>query len=89
MQDKFKSHGAKAASKHDANTGAETSARIVRCPNCHGDSIFGPSNPNRPFCSARCKGLDFGAWADESFRMAAQIEPDEMAPPDHPDNRLQ
>jgi hypothetical protein len=80
MQDETKSRGANAPTHNDSHASAEASARIVRCPNCRGDSIYGPSNPYRPFCGARCKGLDFGAWADESFRMAAETEPDEMAP---------
>lgn len=45
--------------------------KIVRCPTCAGDSIFAPSNPWRPFCSERCRQIDLGAWASESFRMPA------------------
>jgi hypothetical protein len=26
-------------------------------------------NPHRPFCSERCKLLDLGQWADESYRI--------------------
>jgi endogenous inhibitor of DNA gyrase (YacG/DUF329 family) len=44
-------------------------ARVVRCPTCGGDSIYAVSNPFRPFCSARCKNHDFGAWASEAFRV--------------------
>lgn len=44
-------------------------ARTVRCPGCGGDSLYASANPFRPFCSARCKGLDLGAWANESFRV--------------------
>ena len=29
------------------------------------------SNPFRPFCSARCKGNDFGQWASETFRLGS------------------
>jgi len=86
MQDRPKSSGAKAPTHNDSNASADASVRIVRCPNCRGDSIYGPSNPYRPFCGARCKGMDFGAWADESFRVAAEMEPDEIAPTD---SRLQ
>lgn len=50
--------------------------RIVRCPACGGDSVYGPDNIFRPFCSARCKGTDLGAWASEEFRMAADAPPD-------------
>jgi endogenous inhibitor of DNA gyrase (YacG/DUF329 family) len=49
--------------------------KIVRCPQCGGDSVYAARNPYRPFCGERCKNLDLGAWASESFRVAA-------APPD-------
>jgi endogenous inhibitor of DNA gyrase (YacG/DUF329 family) len=45
-----------------------------------GDSLYDLSNPYRPFCSERCKNMDFGAWADEGFRVAADPEPDEPPP---------
>jgi len=45
--------------------------RLVRCPACGGDSVYASSNPFRPFCSERCKSVDFGAWASESYRVAA------------------
>lgn len=51
--------------------------KVVVCPACKGESIYGSSNPFRPFCSARCKGIDLGAWADESFRMPAEAPPDD------------
>lgn len=51
--------------------------RIVRCPTCGGDSIYAPSNAYRPFCSARCKGVDLGAWASEEFRMPAEAPSDD------------
>lgn len=49
--------------------------RIVACPTCKGDSVYAPSNPFRPFCSDRCKNVDFGAWATESYRLEAQPTP--------------
>lgn len=55
----------------------KTDERIVRCPACGGDSIYAPSNPYRPFCSARCKGIDLGAWANEEFRMLAEAPTDD------------
>ena len=54
--------------------------RIVSCPHCKGDSLYHISNPFRPFCCERCKNVDFGAWADEGFRVAANHEPDESDP---------
>jgi endogenous inhibitor of DNA gyrase (YacG/DUF329 family) len=44
-------------------------ARTVRCPACGSASVYAPSNPDRPFCSERCKQHDFGAWASESFKV--------------------
>ncbi len=56
--------------------------RIVRCPNCSGDSVYGPDNAYRPFCSAKCKGIDLGAWSSEEYRMAAKPDPDDPEAPD-------
>jgi endogenous inhibitor of DNA gyrase (YacG/DUF329 family) len=52
--------------------------RKVRCPACGGPSLFAPGNPYRPFCSERCKSLDFGAWASESFRVPGEAPPDDQ-----------
>ena len=43
----------------------------VRCPGCGEPALYAASNPYRPFCSARCKNHDFGAWASEAYRVAA------------------
>lgn len=65
-------------SSHDNRTPTPPSAgRIVACPSCKGDSVYAAGNPYRPFCSARCKNLDFGAWASESYRMESAPGPDE------------
>ena len=50
-------------------------ARIVTCPCCGGDSVYGPANAYRPFCSERCKQVDLGAWASEDLRMPAEAPP--------------
>ncbi|MCO5976901.1 DNA gyrase inhibitor YacG [Ideonella oryzae] len=54
----------------------------VTCPSCGERTVFGPTNPYRPFCSARCQGHDFGAWASENYRVAANggAEPSEETP---------
>ena len=52
--------------------------RVVRCPACGGDSVYAPSNPYRPFCSERCKNMDLGAWASESFRVPDETPPDDL-----------
>jgi endogenous inhibitor of DNA gyrase (YacG/DUF329 family) len=59
------------------NTPDNASVRIVRCPACAGDSVYALTNPFRPFCSQRCKNVDFGAWASESFRVASEAPPDD------------
>ena len=58
-------------------TSMDVKPRIVPCPGCGGDSVYAPSNPFRPFCSQRCKSMDFGAWASESFRVPTDAPPDE------------
>jgi endogenous inhibitor of DNA gyrase (YacG/DUF329 family) len=55
-----------------------TKARTVRCPQCGGDSVYGPENPYRPFCSERCRQIDLGAWASESFRVPDETPPDDL-----------
>ena len=52
--------------------------RQVRCPACTGLSLYSSSNPYRPFCSARCKGVDLGAWASEEFKLPDDTPPDEI-----------
>ncbi|MES2843287.1 MAG: DNA gyrase inhibitor YacG [Pseudomonadota bacterium] len=46
--------------------------KTVRCPGCGGPSIYAPSNAFRPFCCERCKNMDFGAWAMETFKLPEQ-----------------
>ncbi|MDE2416605.1 MAG: DNA gyrase inhibitor YacG [Burkholderiales bacterium] len=60
--------------------------KIVRCPACGGDSIFASSNLYRPFCCERCKNMDLGAWASESFRLPTETPPDDQP---YGDARLQ
>ena len=57
--------------------------RTVRCPGCAGPSVYAADNPYRPFCSERCKNLDFGAWASEAYRVGVKPEPqeDDSSPP--------
>ena len=51
--------------------------KVVICPTCRGDSIYNASNAFRPFCSERCKGIDLGAWASESFAVPAEAPQDD------------
>ncbi len=38
----------------------------LNCPAC-GKEVDYHGNEHRPFCSERCKLLDFGAWVDEQY----------------------
>ena len=51
--------------------------RTVPCPACGEDARYAANNPYRPFCSARCKGIDLGAWASEQFRMPTEAPPED------------
>ncbi len=54
---------------------------IVRCPQCGGDSVWSKDNAFRPFCCERCKLIDLGAWASESYRVPVQETNDPLEPP--------
>jgi uncharacterized protein len=56
-----------------------SAALTVNCPYCKTLTLYSQSNPYRPFCSERCKQLDFGAWANESFRVPVKnnLDPDD------------
>ncbi|MFN0315534.1 MAG: DNA gyrase inhibitor YacG [Burkholderiales bacterium] len=56
-------------------------ARTVACPNCGRPALFGPANAYRPFCSERCRLIDLGQWATESYRVPADQEPDPEGTP--------
>lgn len=64
--------------KSDKSMSTPPTSKIVQCPNCAGDSLFSNNNVYRPFCSERCKNMDFGAWASESFRMPADSPQDDQ-----------
>ena len=56
-------------------------APVRPCPRCGTPVEWGPHAPWRPFCSERCKLVDFGAWASESYRIAAVDAPDDDEKP--------
>ena len=61
----------------DSNQPQDFAPRKVCCPACAGTSLYSLQNPYRPFCSARCKGVDLGAWASEEFKLPDDTPPDE------------
>ena len=46
----------------------------VPCPRCRKLTPWA-GNPDRPFCSERCKMIDLGAWASEDYKVAAESGP--------------
>ena len=44
---------------------------VRKCPTC-GKPVEWEANPWRPFCSERCKLIDFGKWTSEEYRVAGQ-----------------
>lgn len=56
--------------------------RLVACPKCGKQALFSSENPFRPFCSERCKLIDFGHWASETYRVPAENETESPQEPD-------
>lgn len=44
----------------------------VPCPNCQKQVIMTNESPCRPFCSERCKAIDFGDWASENYTIPVE-----------------
>lgn len=53
----------------------ETAVPLVGCPQCGTLVAWSTANPWRPFCCARCKLIDLGAWAAESYRVPVAGDP--------------
>ena len=43
----------------------------VKCPICNTPTPY-EGNEYRPFCSERCKLLDFGGWVDEDYKLPVE-----------------
>lgn len=55
----------------------------IFCPICNKPGTWTPENPDRPFCSPRCKLIDLGEWASEERKIPGEpVNPEE----DHPDS---
>ena len=52
-------------------------ALTVDCPACHAEVRWSEDSPWRPFCSARCKGIDLGDWASNRFVIAGDESADQ------------
>jgi hypothetical protein len=50
-----------------------TRTPTVTCPTCRAPVPWTDASPWRPFCSARCKGIDLGDWASDRFVIAGEL----------------
>ncbi len=48
----------------------------IKCPICKKVTTW-EENPNRPFCSERCKLIDLGKWADAEYRIEGREKEEE------------
>lgn len=56
----------------------------MKCLICDKQTTW-KDNPFRPFCSERCKLIDFGNWADENYSVPAEVPPDGIESIEHRD----
>ncbi len=47
---------------------------LFKCPTCGKEQPWSRDNPWRPFCSERCRLIDFGGWANEEHSIPVQPE---------------
>jgi endogenous inhibitor of DNA gyrase (YacG/DUF329 family) len=45
----------------------------MRCPIC-GKPAEWEGNPDRPFCSERCRLIDLGKWASEDYHVSIPLQ---------------
>ncbi|MGA9770807.1 MAG: DNA gyrase inhibitor YacG [Blastocatellia bacterium] len=45
----------------------------MKCPIC-GKPTEWKDNPDRPFCSERCRVIDLGNWASEDYRVNTPLK---------------
>ena len=48
------------------------------CPQCREKADLSSSNNYRPFCSEKCKLIDFGSWAREEKLISRPIESEDF-----------
>ncbi|WP_083928825.1 DNA gyrase inhibitor YacG [Geopsychrobacter electrodiphilus] len=58
----------------------EKVVQLIRCPRC-GKSTVWQNNPDRPFCSEKCREVDLGRWANEDYSIPGpEVQPEEDNP---------
>ncbi|HIC34663.1 MAG TPA: DNA gyrase inhibitor YacG [Pseudomonadales bacterium] len=63
----------------------EKTTQIVPCPTCKKVLRWTVENEFRPFCSERCRLIDFGAWADEKHAIPGERNFDDLGSSDSND----
>lgn len=53
----------------------------MSCPRCKKQIEYDQNNPFRPFCSQRCRDIDFGKWIEGEYSI-----PVEDQTPQNPDS---
>jgi len=48
-------------------------AVTVACPTCQAEVPWTEASSWRPFCSARCRAIDFGEWASGGYAIAGDV----------------
>jgi uncharacterized protein len=49
----------------------------LKCPQCQ-QPVTWSGNPDRPFCSERCRLVDLGAWLDEGYSIPSGTPADHV-----------
>ncbi len=44
----------------------------MKCPICGKPTVW-KDNPDRPFCSERCRIIDLGNWASEDYHVSLPL----------------
>ena len=48
-------------------------SKKYQCPQCGTEILWSEEFPYRPFCSERCKMMDFGDWANENNKIPSEL----------------
>ena len=51
---------------------------MIKCPRCEQPCSNGIQNEHRPFCSEKCKLIDFGTWANEENIISRPVKSEDF-----------
>ena len=51
---------------------------MPNCPRCEKETDLSNKNLYRPFCSEKCKLIDFGSWANEDNNISSPIQSEDF-----------